>query len=187
MSVAYATSDDLALLLGKDSIDVDRAYLLIQNASAAFSSVADTWWAPLTTTYTVPGYGRCEILLPFRPLTAVTQVKVAGNVVTDTTLIQRTLYRAAGFGTRWAYPPDKVEVDVSYGYDSAPDDVRGAVLESVSATFSRPDPSVILTRADTFELRFSDPARMSSQKAHAALLTPGANELALSYAGSLVG
>ena len=152
MSVQYATEAELASFLKQD-VDTSTAALALQTASALFSIRAQTWFAPTTTTFQTPGLGYRQLYLPYRPVTAVSAVRIINDaagtiVVTDYSRIKNILYRLIGFGVPGMFPPDMVEVDLTYGYAAPGDDVKGAVLETAGAAYMGPD---ITTAAETID------------------------------------
>lgn len=140
--VMYATPSDLASLLQQD-VDTATATLVLTKASAMFDARARTHWGgTLSVTYSKPGRGAIELVMPLGPLVAVSAVRVAGVTLTpgtDYTVIEQSLYRRTGFGIPWRYPPDLVEVDYTYGYaGTVPDDVAAVVLETAAAAYANP-------------------------------------------------
>lgn len=177
MSVLYATASELASYLQQD-VDTATATLVLQTASQMFSSRADTMFAPTTVTYTTLGTGCTQLVLPFRPVTAVSAVRVATVVVTDYTRIKSTLYRSSGFGT-WAFPPQTVEVDLTHGYATVPDDVKGAVLDMAALAYAVPVGAVTSESIDDYSVRFGNSSSVR--------LTPIAEDLADRYRGTWAG
>lgn len=157
MSVMYATVDDLASFLKQD-VDTSTATLTIQAASQLFSVQANTWFNPVTTTYQTQGLGYRQLYLPFRPVTAVSAVRIVNQfsgtlTITDYSRIKTVLYRLIGFGVPGMFPPDMVEVDLTYGYATAGDDVRGAVLETAGAAYMNPDVSTASEQIDDYTVK----------------------------------
>lgn len=172
----YATPSELASYLQQD-LDASTANLVLTLASGQFSARADTWWAATTATYTRVGTPSTTIDLPFRPVTAVSQVTINGVVITGYTLIKNTLYRAAGFGTPWASPPDVVVVSLTHGYTTVPDDVKAAVLDMAAQAYAAPVAAVTSESIDDYSVRYS--AEGGGVK-----LTPFAERLAEDYRGT---
>lgn len=173
----YATAEDLASWLQQD-VDTATATLVLQTASALFSTRAATAFTPTTTTYEVAGLGYAQLHLPFRPIISVDEVRVAGQVITDYTRIKSVLYRLAGFGTPGAFPPDLLEVDLTHGFASVPDDVKEAVLESAGGAYSKPDVTVQSESIDDYSVsRAANTGGIS--------LSQGAKDLADLYRGLL--
>lgn len=174
----YATAEELASIVQED-VDTATATLVLQTASAMFSRAADTWWTATAATYQARGTGSMCLELPFRPVTAVSQVRVNTVVVTGWTLVKNVLYTTAGFGTWGAFPPDKVEVDLTHGYTSVPDDVKAAVLETAAQAYVVPVGAVISESIDDYAVRYATTGGGLQ-------LTASALALAESYRGSLV-
>lgn len=176
--VQYATASDLANFLQIDpaSINTITANLVLTLASGEFSRAADAWWVPQTTTYKRVGTYATQLVLPFDPVTAVSAVRINGVTVTGYTLIVNTLYRPAGFGLGVPNinPPDSLEVDLTYGYASVADDVKGAVLDMGAQVYMSPDSGVVSEQIDDYAVR----RRAESGEIQ---LTPKAQKLADSY------
>lgn len=181
MSVMYATPTELASWLQAD-LDTSTATLALQTASAMFSTRANTMFVPTTVTYQVMGTGFWQLRLPYWPIISVQQVRIIGQggtlTVTDYTRIRATLFRLAGFGVWGMYPPDLVEVDLTHGYSTTPDDVKGAVLESAGNAYRSPDNTVNSESIDDYSIKFSDIGGM--------MLSQSAAKLADLYRGTLV-
>lgn len=133
----YATAEELASYLQQD-LDAATATQALELASADFARAADTAFAATTATWTVEGGPGTSIEIPYRPVTAVSEVRLNGAVITGWTLRHNALYRSAGFGTWYAFPPDELAVDLTYGYTSVPDDVKKAVLEIAAGIYEHP-------------------------------------------------
>src|SRR6266704_1307233 len=172
----YATAAELASWLQRD-VDTTTANLLLTIATDRFCEAARTRFEVNTTTYSKPGNGESELQMPFGPVTAV---RVKGVAITDYTVIGQSLYRRFRFGAFWAFPPDLVEVDYSYGYATVPDDVKGAVLETAAGAYENPvSPGVVGEALDDYTVKFG-------QGAYGMMLTPSAASLAAAYAGLLI-
>ena len=133
----YASAAELASYLQQD-LDTATANLALTLASGEFAAAADTAFSATTVTWQVEGGPGTNIEIPYRPVTAVSQVRLNGVVITGWTLRHNALWRSAGFGTWYAFPPDLVEVDLTYGYTSVPDDVKKAVLEIAAGLYDNP-------------------------------------------------
>jgi len=149
----YATESELASYLQQD-LDTASATLALTLASGEFSAAAETWWTPTSTTYKATAYGNCEVDLPYKPVSAVSAVRINGNVITGWVLRGDTLYRAAGFGYRYGWPPDALEVDLTHGYATAPDDVKLATLEIASGLYDNPS-GVVSEAIDDYTVRYN--------------------------------
>lgn len=177
----YATVPDLASFLKMD-VDTSTATLALTIASDLFGDRAGARFESHTTTYSKPGYGASELVMPFAPLTSVQAVRVAGITLTlgaDYTVIEQSLFRRMGFGIPWRFPPDLVEVDYTYGYTTVPDDVKGAVLETAGAAYSSPDITVVAETIDDYSWK-------GAPNTGGFRLSPAAQDLADWYRGVLV-
>lgn len=151
--VQYATPTELAGRLEKD-LDTYTATQALTLASAEFSAAADTWWGATTVTWTTDPYGCTELEPPFYPITAVSAVRVNGSVVTGWSLRNSRIYRTAGFGYRYSWPPDVADVDLTYGYTTTvPDDVKRAVLDMAAADYDNPT-SVASEQIDDYRITY---------------------------------
>lgn len=134
----YATPTELAGYLQKD-LDTYSATQALTLASGEFAAAADTAFSATTVTWPTQGGPGTDIEIPYRPATAVSQVRLNGSVITGWTLRHNALWRSTGFGTWYAFPPDLVEVDLTYGYTTVPDAVKLAVLEIAAGIYEHPD------------------------------------------------
>lgn len=180
----YATPTDLASFLQQD-VDTSTATLVLTKASALFDQRCRSHFGGvLSITYSKPGTGATEIVMPFAPLVAVSAVRVAGVTLTvgsDYTVIQQSLFRRMGFGIPWRFPPDLVEVDYTYGYPNpVPDDVVAAVLESAGAAYRSPDITTSSESIDDYSIK-------SVPNTGGMRLSDFARDLADWYAGPVVG
>lgn len=180
---AYATPSDLQTFM-RTTVDSAAATLILAKMSALFDNKARSHWGgTVSITYSKPGTGATELVMPYAPLVAVAQVRINGVVLTagsDYKVIEQSVYRLMGFGIPWRFPPDLVEVDYTYGYATVTDDVVGAILESAAMAYNNPDPSVISESIDDYSVK-------TSVNTGGLRLSPGAEDLAAWYAGSLVG
>lgn len=176
--VQYATAEQLASYLQQD-VDTATANLVLTMASGSFSQAADTWFAPTTVTYTTLGTTCTRIRLPFRPVNAVSAVRINGVTVTGWTLVKDSLYREAGFGTSLSTVPDEVEIDLTHGYADASDDVTGAVLETAATAYAVPVGAVVSESIDDYAVRFVTTGGGIQ-------LTKSAADLAAEYRGSFM-
>ena len=179
----YCTVPELASFMKQD-LDTATATLAIQVCSELFAKRAHTRFESTSATYSQPGTNAFQIVLPFQPLIAVSQVRITpfGStplIVTDYSVIGPSVYRRLGFGNWWRFPPDLVEVDYTHGYTTVPDDVKGAVLESAAMAYDNPDPAVTSESIDDYSIK-TNPNMGGVQ------LSPAAKILADYYAGALV-
>jgi hypothetical protein len=175
----YATPTELASYLQQD-LDTATATLVLTVASGQFSLYADTQFASTAVTYTALGTPFMNLALPFRPVIAVQAVRINGVTVTGYTLIKHTLYRNGGFGTPINTPPDVVEVDLTHGFTTVPDDVKAAVLDIAAQAYSVPVGAVIAETIDDYAIRYANASG-------GVQLTPFARDLAALYRGTLAG
>jgi hypothetical protein len=181
LSVQYATDAELASYLKQD-VDTSTATLALQTASALFSTRAQTWFAPTSTTWSTPGVGARQLYLPFRPIISVDAARIINSAgtttVTDWKLIRGVLYRLAGWGVPGAFPPDEVQIDLTHGYATAGDDVKGAVLETAGAAYMSPDITVAQETIDDYTIK-------AALNAGGMSLSPAAQMLADYYRGTI--
>jgi hypothetical protein len=174
----YATPEELASYLQKD-LDSSSATLVLSIVSARFAREAETAWAATTVTYTDTVDGSTDVVLPYRPVTAVSAVRINGVTITGWTLRNGIIYRTAGFGYRFAYPPDQIDVDLTYGYTTATDDVKGAVLETAAQAYDIPVGAVVSESIDDYAVRYATTGGGIQ-------LTASAASLAAGYRGALI-
>jgi hypothetical protein len=174
----YATASELASYLQKD-LDTSTATLVLTLASATFAREAETAFTATTVTWSTTADGCSEIELPYRPVTAVSQVRINGVIVTGWSLRLNTIYRTAGFGYRFAYPPDQADIDLTHGYTSAGDDVKGAVLETAAQAYDVPLGAISSETIDDYAVRYAT-------SGGGIQLTASAAALAASYRGLLI-
>jgi hypothetical protein len=172
----YATASELASYLQQD-LDTASATLALTLASGAFSGAAETWFTPTTTTWSALAEGCSVLELPFKPVTAVSAVRINGATITGWTLRQGSLYRLAGFGYLRAWPPDEVAVDLTHGYATAPDEVKLATLEIAAGLYENPT-GAASESIDDYTTRYNGTP-----------ITPGRPwaEVAAGYRGILIG
>jgi hypothetical protein len=154
VSVQYATASELASYIQSD-VDTSTAVLLLQLASAEFNREADTSFTPITATWSEAGNGGLVMIVPWRPITAVTAVRIAGTTVTDYSRIEQRFYRTGGWGSPWAFPPDLIEIDLTYGYATVPDEVKAAVLETAAQAYQQPASTIAAESIDDYRVRYN--------------------------------
>lgn len=174
--VQYATAEELAGYLQQD-VDTYTADQTLTLASGSFSQAAATWFASTAVTYTTTGTVAVGIRLPFRPVIAVSEVRINGVAVTGWTLVGGTLWRSAGFGSSCSIPPDALEIDLTHGYTAVPDDVKAAVLETAAAAYTQPVGAVLREQIDDYQVAYS-------ATGGGVQLTSSARELAAQYRGT---
>lgn len=74
----YATPSDLASFL-KEDVDASTATLALQTASQLFSTRADTMFNSTSVTYQTQGLGYRQLMLPFRPIISVDEVRIVNQ------------------------------------------------------------------------------------------------------------
>lgn len=174
----YATATELAGKLQKD-LDTYSANQVLTLASGRFSREANTWFEPTTVTYTTTGTPCRSIDLPFRPISAVTAVRINGVTVTGWTLVKRTLWRPEGFGRSCLVPPDEVDIDLTHGYAAPTDDVKAEILDVAAQAYDIPVGAVVAESIDDYAVKYATTGGGLQ-------LTPSARDLALSYRGTFV-
>lgn len=180
----YCTPSELASFM-KQTLDTNIATLAIQVVSELFAKRAHTRFESTSATYSQPGTNAFQIVLPFQPLIAVSQIRITPfqstpQVITDYSVIGPSVYRKLGFGNWWRFPPDLVEIDYTHGYTTVPDDVKGAVLESAAIAYDNPDPAITSESIDDYSVK-------TNPNMGGVMLSPQAQMLADYYAGALVG
>lgn len=177
----YATPADLASYLKQD-VDTSTATLALQVTSQLFTLRSNTAFQPVSLTYQTIGQGFWQLQLPYRPIISIQAVRIIGLggtiTVTDYTRIKTVLYRLIGFGVPGMFPPDMVEVDLTHGFATCPDDVKGAVLESAGTAYSSPDTTVKSESIDDYSIS-------TSANSSGFMLSPAAEKLADLYRGTL--
>jgi hypothetical protein len=144
-----ATPSDLASLLQSD-LDASTANLLAEIATAVVQAECQQRIVEVTETVTfdLDGYdGGVYLVLPERPLTAVTSAVIGATTVTDYTaqLSRSRLWRARGWrSTLIAYynQPSTVTVTYTHGYPAGHQRLqlaRAAVLSLARYGYSNPD------------------------------------------------
>jgi hypothetical protein len=155
----YATATELAGYRQED-LDTYSATQALTLGTAEFIRVAETAFAATTATWSAIADGCTVLELPYNDVTAVSAVRINGVTITGWTLRVGTLYRSAGFGYRYAWPPDQVDVDLTYGKTAVPDDVKLAVLEIANGIYEHPAGWSSLT-IDDYTVRY-DPSNKIS-------------------------
>jgi hypothetical protein len=174
----YATASELASFLQKD-LDTASATLVLQIASARFSRDAETAFAATTVTYSTTASGCISVELPYRNVTSVSAVRVNSVVITGWSLRLNTLYRLAGFGYWNSWIPDALDVDLTYGLTTVPDDVKGAVLETAGQAYDIPVGALVSETIDDYAVRYATTGGGLQ-------LTKSAADLAAGYRGLLI-
>lgn len=123
----------------------EAAALAVASASGVVRAYCKWSISAETTTFILDGTGTIFLSLPTLELTAVEEVRAAGEVLTPATswppgsteytwsrigMLRRGLGWPAGFRT--------VEVDCTHGFDTTPDAVRAVALPLAAATVFNP-------------------------------------------------
>lgn len=182
----YATASDLASFLQQD-VDTSTANLLLTLASAEFDNAADTTFTATSVTHTEVGIGSRLIVPPFKPVISIDAVRIAGVAFTDYAVIKSRIgywkiYRASGFGwwinfSTWTgFPPQAVEIDLTYGYTAPNDLVKAAVLDTAAQAYMQPVNAVIGESIDDYKVAYA-------KRSGGIQLSPYAKEIAASFVG----
>jgi len=157
VTVAFATEADLEAYTGA-SIDTARATILLDTATAAIQAYTNQTITSGSTTAVLPGNLSERLVLPERPVTAITLVKIGDTTLTvDTDYVwdgAHTLYRGTkvdgvlsvngpdylvnGWGD-WGGPGAQVTVTYSHGFMTIPGDVKGVCLALAARSLASPD------------------------------------------------
>lgn len=177
--MAYASREELASYLQVPFVYNHTADLALNSATELFTTEAGgTRFGTTSSTVTLAAYGERELFLP-GPVAGVSAVRINGVAVTDYTRIGDVLYRSTRFGSRTAFPPDVVEVDLTSGYAAIPDDVKYAVLEIAAAIYKNPSRAVSVT--ETID-DFTEAVRYGNDES----LRPGWRAVAAKYRAVVV-
>ena len=175
--VQYVSAAELAVHLEHD-VDQAKADQILKAASSTFSRRAETWFASVSATWTIPGTGSATLRLPHSPIQSVTSVTINAVAVTDYTRINSKLYRLSGFG-RCIFPPDEVVVQYTHGYTEVPDDVKGVILDMAEAGYEIVA-GLTAEQIDDYSRKFA------AGVGEVVTLTVGARDLADDYRGVFV-
>ncbi|MCA1218696.1 hypothetical protein [Streptomyces sp. 8L] len=127
-----ATPADLAAFTQRDDIPEASATLALQVASGVVRRYTRQTITRVTgdSVDLAPRMG--PLVLPQRPVVAVTSVTVDGTLLTDWTLRGNQLHRAAGW-SEWA------TVVYDHGYEDVPGDILGIVLGLAGQSVANPE------------------------------------------------
>ncbi len=154
---AFATEAELEAYAGT-SVATDRATLLLDAATAAIQAYCRQSFTQDTTTAVFPGTFGSSLVLPERPVTAITLVKIGDTTLTvDTDYVwdgAHTLYRGTkvdgvlsvngpdylidGWGD-WGGPGAQVTVTYTHGHATIPGAIKGVCLALAARTLGSPD------------------------------------------------
>ncbi|MFF4489420.1 hypothetical protein ACFY0F_23475 [Streptomyces sp. NPDC001544] len=138
----FATAAELAAVM-QAPVDSAAADLALASASAVIRKWTRQTITRVTNDVATLRVIDCdELVLPQRPVVAVSEVKVHALVLNDWVLSSDRLLRTAGWrylpGTS-SYPdPGLVQVTYTHGFDEIPDDVRAVCLDLAASTLANP-------------------------------------------------
>lgn len=155
--MAFATEAELEAYTGT-SVATDRASLLLDSATAAIQAYCRQSFTQATTTVVLPGTFGEKLVLPERPVTAITLVKIGDTTLAvDTDYVwdgAHTLYRGTkvdgvlsvngpdylidGWGD-WGGPGAQVTVTYTHGHATIPGVIKGVCLALAARTLGSPD------------------------------------------------
>jgi hypothetical protein len=134
-----ATAEDLAARLGGlelTATDIERADTLLTTASGLVEAAARMPLALVTDdVLTIRGSRESRILLPGRPVVAVTAVTLDGAAVTGGWHVaDDELVRPGG----WGCERDALVITYTHGHDPIPDAIKAIVLELAARVWTNP-------------------------------------------------
>lgn len=154
---AFFTAEDLALQLQITDIDEDAAELMADLASGIIrDDLRQLIDAVTDEEITIYGDGGELIMLPERPVTAVTSVILAGQPITafdwrPTGALRRVIYPGSQFaGEQTMCWPFGVPVQITYshGYDTVPNTLKSVALQLAVRAYTNPEGLELKTVAD---------------------------------------
>jgi hypothetical protein len=162
--VQLVTAEQLASHLQQD-LDRASAEQAIETASAFVESKTGLAFTARTATVRLPATSALELVVPLRPLRAVTSVSIGGTTYTDFEPGDGVLWRASGWRTRFG--AQRVEVTVDYGFTAVPDDIQGVVRE-VAATIYEGRQGVASEGVDDYRANYTGELSQTSKETLAA-------------------
>lgn len=152
--MSQPTATELAGYLQQD-LDTYSATQALTLASGEFEAAADTKFSSTSATEVFEGRMQPVLALAHHPVIAVVQVRIDGVVIvsTDYKLVGQNLYRVIGWGGRAKYP-ELIEIDLTYGYTTLPDDAKLAELQLAAGLYSHPDPNVSSEQIDDYAVKY---------------------------------
>ena len=157
MADQLATPEDLAALLGRDDLDMYKAVLLIECATAVVQEVCGQRIVRATSTLTLePGPGRW-LWLPQLPVVSVASVTLDGTALVsgDYQVRASRLWRETGWQLLTS-PPTEVVVEYTHGYAEGAQELqraRQAVLALTGAVYDNPS-GMTQERVDDYAVAF---------------------------------
>lgn len=145
---ALATTTDLANYLQRSDVPAGTATLALDGASQLVRTYCGWQLDQVTETLHAFGAGTQVLSLPTLHLTAVAEVRLAGEVLVQATVDEGAPFAAAEYvwtvAGQLVRPASwdrfaAVEADVTHGYSPVPDDVRVVVLAVAARLVSNPD------------------------------------------------
>lgn len=162
---AFATSDDLAAMLGTTftAAEKTQADRLLAAASDEVRAVTGQTITRDTTTAVLPGVEDYWLPLPQSPVVSVQSVVMDGKPVTDFQLIGGKLYRWWGWQDLFIiYEPRTISVTYTHGYASVPGELVTLVCALASAAMQQsksgqlgPTPGLVGTAIDDFREQYA--------------------------------
>lgn len=150
----FATVDDLALLLQSSTVDVATAELLLESATAVIQAVTGQRIVEVVDDVVVLDLDEYDdrdryLLLPERPVTAVSAVVLGASTVTDFSaqLRRSRLHRVGGWRSTstWSGSPSTVTVTYTHGYpegDQRLQLARSAALSLAAGAYANPSGAI---------------------------------------------
>lgn len=155
MAFAFASVDELGFFLQDSTLNVDAAQLALDSATGVIQAATlQTFFLVTGDTVTLPGYRRL-ILLPQRPVTAVTAISLTDWGFVDYPAAYGSWRLTNGY-LEWRgdissqYPevdsgagrsmwPRLVTVTYSHGYTEIPADVKDMCLKLAAERYTNPE------------------------------------------------
>lgn len=157
---AFFTADELAMHLQIDNIDEDMANMLADLASDTIRDDLRQLINPVTADQiTIYGDGGELIVLPERPVTAVTAVLLAGQPIPafdwrPNGALRRVIYPGSQFAgeqtMNWPFGVP-VQVTYSHGYATVPNTIKAMALQLAVGSFVNPRLLAMITVDDITE------------------------------------
>jgi hypothetical protein len=177
---SLVTQTELETLLG-ETLDADVAALLLNTASGVVRGVVGQELSAVTDdVLSIMGTTSVWLLLPQRPVTAVTAVELDGDALTSGTDYKRfgsRLWRAGGWRT---CPSEPTAVQVTYSHGYAAGDWRLETARSMVLTLAAnkvKNPGAVESEAvDDYRVRYAVTATDLPEHARANLIEAYASE-----------
>lgn len=139
----FATAADLAAATQRSELDPAAADLALASASAVIRSwTRQSITQVIDDVVTLRVLHHSELVLPQRPVTSVSRVRVNSLTLLDWVLSGDRLLRTGGWrrlpGTTTYPDPGLVEVTYTHGYAEIPDEIRAVCLDLAAMTLTNP-------------------------------------------------